>query len=232
MIVILMGVIAMAYLFPVPDDDESEMNSRQDKSEEHEKKSDGDHQEVAPCLPRRKMAILDEVGGILNPVKLYRARQAKEKRFQRQMDKWADLEKTFYRGPVENRGNVLEAMRKLLDEMSPYSDATNYEIAARSVALRNAATSKHDTGFIDTTPMDDVRWNDLRRMAQQLGIPARGGEESLKRAILIENARQHALRAAAPDRLDDLVIRLWRLLANTSAGKKVGGWWTTFLRDE
>jgi hypothetical protein len=72
----------------------------------------------------------------------------------------------------------------------------------------------------------------LAGLAKQLRVPVRGTDEALKRAILAENARQHALRAAAPDRLNDLAIRLWRFLANTNAGKKIGGWCAKFARDE
>jgi hypothetical protein len=141
-------------------------------------------------------------------------RTAKKESFQKQMDEWANLEKAFHKGPVENRGKVLETMRALASEMSPYSDATYDEL--------------------------DVKSNDLIRMAHQIYTPTRGREEPLKRPIPVEKAipaenarlRDHsAVEAKGQDPIAG-AAEWWGALTVTDAVKKLGGWWTKFVRDE
>jgi hypothetical protein len=236
--VVLVGAVAAVYLFRALADYDRESSPHEDEGQEQVEPSQSPHQ-GAPLKELRKTSrALDESGSAFRPfqalnlARILREHKAKKKLFQKNQDDWVALEKEFHSGPVENRSNVLKSMQKLTDKMVADIGMTHDEVDARIAARLKAGKVDHSAGFIDTTPLDGYDRKDLARFARQLGLKARGTDDTLKRNIAAEQSRLRERHAAEPERLDDVAIGLWKSFANTSTGIRLGGWWAKFLRDE
>jgi hypothetical protein len=147
----------------------------------------------------------DDAGGILNPARIYREHQAKEKRFQDYRDRQADLLEKWHKD-IEGRAQTQKDIHKLIEEVASDIGLTNTEIEARIVARAKAraAWGLPMAPFIDTTPLADMNRVELAQLAKQLRVPNRGKNEALRRAILAENARLHEGRRAPKDRAEQM----------------------------